>query len=37
MFLDSETMLAQKFLEWAKTASPVERAEGAGLLARISL
>jgi uncharacterized protein (DUF2336 family) len=37
MFLDSETMVAQKFLEWAQTASPMERAEGAGVLARAFL
>lgn len=30
-------MVAQKFLDWAKTASPVERAEGAGLLAHAFL
>jgi uncharacterized protein (DUF2336 family) len=37
MFLDSQTMLARKFLEWAKTASPVARAEAAGVLARAFL
>jgi uncharacterized protein (DUF2336 family) len=37
MFLDSQTMLAQKFLEWAKTASSVARADAAGALARTFL
>jgi uncharacterized protein (DUF2336 family) len=37
VILDSETMVAQKFLDWAKSASPVERAEGAGLLAHAFL
>jgi uncharacterized protein (DUF2336 family) len=37
MFLDLETMAAYKFLEWAWTASAVERAEGAGMLARAFL
>ncbi len=30
-------MMAQKFLEWIRTASAVERAEGAGMLARAFL
>jgi hypothetical protein len=37
MFLDSQTMLARKFLEWAKTASPVARADAAMALARAFL
>ena len=37
MFLDSEIMVARRFLEWARTASPVERAEGTGALARAFL
>jgi uncharacterized protein (DUF2336 family) len=37
MFLDLETMAARRFLEWAWTASAVERAAGAGELARAFL
>jgi len=37
MFLDSHTMLARKFLEWVKSASPVARADAAGALARAFL
>jgi uncharacterized protein (DUF2336 family) len=35
--LNSETMMAQIFLDWVKTASPAERAEGAGMLAHTFL
>lgn len=37
MFWESETMMAQKFLEWIRTAYPVERAEGTARLARAFL
>lgn len=37
MFLDSQTMLARKFLEWEKTASPAARASAAVALARAFL